>query len=118
MRISDWSSDVCSSDLFAKGRRYGFFPSISAGWNIQNEAFFENYRSTIDLLKIRGSYGSVGGDQLGSRRFLYLDDIKRGGGSYSGTLGRGANIQESFFGNPNVKWEVAKNVNVGVELGL
>src|SRR3546814_16554103 len=77
MRISDWSSDVCSSDLFAKGRRYGFFPSISAGWNIQNEAFFENYRSTIDLLKIRGSYGSVGGDQLGSRRFLYLEDRKR-----------------------------------------
>jgi TonB-linked SusC/RagA family outer membrane protein len=116
--IAEFNAGFNGSEQFAKGRRYGFFPSISAGWNIQNEAFFENYRNTIDLLKIRGSYGSVGGDQLGSRRFLYLDDIKRGGGSYSGTLGRGANIQESFFGNPNVQWEVAKKVNLGVEVGL
>jgi TonB-linked SusC/RagA family outer membrane protein len=115
--LGEFNAGYNGSEQFAKGRRYGFFPSISAGWNVHNEGFFQN-NLIIDHLKIRGSYGTVGGDQLGNRRFLYLDEISRGGGSYSGTLGRGSNIQESFFGNPNVQWEVAKKSNVGLELGL
>jgi TonB-linked SusC/RagA family outer membrane protein len=116
--IAEFNAGYNGSEQFAKGRRYGFFPSVSAGWNIQNEDFFEKLKTSVNLLKLRGSYGSVGGDLLGDRRFLYLDEIKRGGGSYSATLGRGANIQESFYGNPNVQWEVARKLNVGLELGL
>ncbi len=116
--LAEINAGYNGSEQFAEGRRYGFFPSVSAGWNLHNEGFF-HANQVIDHLKIRGSYGTVGGDQLGSRRFLYLDEISRGsGGGYSGTLGRGSNIQESFFGNPNVQWEVAKKTNVGLELGL
>lgn len=115
--LGEFNAGYNGSEQFAKDRRYGFFPSISAGWNVHNEAFFPA-NPIVDHLKVRGSYGTVGGDQLGNRRFLYLDEISRGGGSYSGTLGRGANIQESFYGNPNVQWEVARKSNIGVELGL
>ncbi|MET7000369.1 TonB-dependent receptor [Chitinophaga defluvii] len=116
--LAEFNAGFNGSEQFAKGKRYGFFPSFSAGWNVHHEAFFGNLVKTVSLLKIRGSYGMVGGDQLGNRRFLYLDDIQRGGGSYSANLGRGARINESFFGNPNIKWEVAKKGNVGLELGL
>ncbi|SEJ16157.1 TonB-linked outer membrane protein, SusC/RagA family [Dyadobacter sp. SG02] len=114
----EFNAGYNGSEQFAKGRRYGFFPSYSAGWNIHNEPFFSNALHTITMLRIRGSYGSVGGDQLGSRRFLYLDEISRQSGSYSATLGRGSGILESFFGNPNVQWEVARKANVGLEIGL
>jgi TonB-linked SusC/RagA family outer membrane protein len=116
--MAEFNAGYNGSEQFAKGRRYGFFPSISAGWNVHEEEFFKGISRTVNLLKFRGSYGTVGGDQLGDRRFLYLDEISRGSGSYSGTLGRGARIQESFYGNQNVQWEVAKKLNLGVELGL
>jgi len=116
--IAEFNAGYNGSEQFAKGRRYGFFPSFSAGWNVHNEAFMQGFVNTVHHLKLRGSYGTVGGDQLGSRRFLYLDEISRGSGSYSATLGRGAKINESFFGNPNVQWEVAKKANIGFEFGL
>lgn len=116
--IGEFNAGYNGSEQFAKGRRYGFFPSVSAGWNIHNENFFDDVAGTVNLLKLRGSYGEVGGDQLGSTRFLYLDNISRGSGSYSATLARGGNINEAFFGNPNVQWEVAQKANIGLEVGL
>ncbi|MEX0929864.1 MAG: TonB-dependent receptor [Balneolales bacterium] len=106
------------SEQFAESRRYGFFPSVSAGWVLSNENFLRN-NSTLSFLKLRGSYGTVGGDQLGGRRFLYLDEIQRqGGGGYSGSLDQGGYIDEAFIGNPFVQWEVAKKANLGLEIGL
>src|SRR5690606_21171227 len=116
--VAEFNAGFNGSEQFAKGRRYGFFPSGSFAWNIQHEPFFKDISESIELFRIRGSYGTVGGDQLGGRRFLYLDDIQRGEGGYSGTLGRGARINESFFGNRDIRWEVAKKANVGIELGL
>lgn len=105
------------SEQFSKGRRFGFFPTISGGWVISNEEFLKNSKS-INLLKIRGSYGTVGSDRLGSRRFLYLDDVQRAGGGFTPSLGQGAVITENFVGNPNLQWEVAKKANIGLELGI
>src|SRR5690606_2243394 len=116
--VAEFNAGFNGSEQFAKGRRDGFFPSGSFAWNIQHEPFFKDISESIELFRIRGSYGTVGGDQLGGRRFLYLDDIQRGEGGYSGTLGRGARINESFFGNRDIRWEVAKKANVGIELGL
>src|SRR3546814_20030385 len=71
MRISDWSSDVCSSDLFeanfradassrfSEENRWGFFPSFSAGWRLSEEPFIKNL-GVFSNLKIRASYGEVG----------------------------------------------------------
>ena len=106
------------SEQFAKGKRFGFFPSVSGSWVVSNESFFEK-NDLLNIFKFRASYGKVGSDQLGSRRFLYLDDIQRqGSGGYSSTLGRGGYILESFIGNPDVQWEVAKKLNLGLDLKL
>ena len=59
------------SEQFPKGKRYGFFPSISLGYVITNEDFW-NPEWAVSNLKIRGSYGEVGNDISNSARFLYL----------------------------------------------
>lgn len=114
----EFNAGYNGSEQFAKGRRYGFFPTISGGWVISNEEFLKQ-SDVISLLKIRASYGQVGSDRLGGRRFLYMDDIQRvGGGGFSTSLGRGGYISENYLGNPNIMWEIAKKANLGVELGL
>jgi TonB-linked SusC/RagA family outer membrane protein len=105
------------SEQFAKGRRFGFFPAVSGGWVVSNEKFLASSR-VLTLLKIRGSYGTVGNDRIGSRRFLYLDDIQMGGGGYSGSLGYGQTINTNLLKNEALQWEVARKGNIGVEIGL
>ncbi len=104
------------SEQFAKGHRFGFFPSLSGSWVISNEDFLKDNK-TLTYLKLRASWGEVGNDQLNGTRFLYLDNINLAGG-YSGSIGDGQSINEQYFGNANLKWEVAKKVNIGTEIGL
>lgn len=114
----EFNAGYNGSEQFIKGKRYGLFPTISGGWVVSNEKFLEE-SDVITLLKIRASYGKVGSDRLGSRRFLYMDDIQRvSGGGFSTSLGRGGTIAENYIGNPNIQWEAAKKTNFGLELGL
>jgi len=116
--LLEFNAGYNGSEQFAKGRRYGFFPTISGGWVVTNESFL-NSSELLSLLKLRASYGKVGSDRLGGRRFLYLDDIQRAsGGGFSSSLGRGGLIAENYLGNPNIQWEVAKKANLGLELGF
>ena len=55
---------------FPRGKRFGFFPSFSAAYRISEESFFEPLRSTIDNLKLRFSYGSLGNQQIGYYDFI------------------------------------------------
>lgn len=105
------------SEQFRKGNRYGLFPAVSAGWVASNEDFLKGNK-TISFLKIRGSYGIVGNDQLGDQRFLYLDNITVGTGGFTGNLGEAHTVNEDYLGNPDLKWEIAKKSNLGIELGL
>ncbi|MGV8134877.1 MAG: TonB-dependent receptor [Mangrovibacterium sp.] len=105
------------SEQFAKGNRFGFFPSLSASWVATNENFLKN-DPILSMLKLRASYGKVGNDQLGSTRFLYLDNISVVGGGYSGSLGNGNFISDSYIGNKQVKWEIAKKINLGIDIGI
>ena len=118
--IAEFDAGYNGSEQFAPGHRYGFFPSISGAWNIYNEQFFKksSLAKTIDKLKLRLSYGVVGNDKLGGDRFLYLDNIVRTGSGYSESIQNNHSIAESFFGNPNLKWETAKKFNFGFEIGL
>jgi hypothetical protein len=61
------------SENFARGNRFGFFPSFSAGWVLSNEAFLSS-SEFVDLLKIRASFGSVGNDKIGGSRFMYMEE--------------------------------------------
>ncbi|MET4082729.1 TonB-linked SusC/RagA family outer membrane protein [Pedobacter sp. UYP30] len=119
--FAEFNMGYNGSEQFAKGRRYGFFPSVSAGWLISGENFMKNI-SAISLLKIRGSYGEVGNDRINNNRFLYLDNtIIQGGGwvGGGGTLGINGNVvNEAYVGNPLLTWETSKKSNIGLELGL
>ena len=67
------------SENFAKGHRFGFFPSIAVGYNISNEKFWQPIKPVISNLKIRGSWGLVGNDATNAGRFAYMEDLVLGG---------------------------------------
>ena len=112
------------SENFSPGKRFGFFPSVAAGYVISNEKFFEPVRGVIDLLKIKASYGIVGNDKIGTgdnvRRFIYNGTVNSGSSYYYfGTRPHSSSsIQMGDWPNPNVGWEEAHKLNVGVDLSL
>jgi TonB-linked SusC/RagA family outer membrane protein len=103
------------SEQFSKGNRYGFFPAVSAGWLISNENFLQN-NSVLTHLKLRGSYGLVGSDLFGKRRFLYLTHLHLGGNVASPSLIGSINL--ALQGNPNLTWEINHTADIGLEIGL
>ena len=117
------------SENFAPGKRYGFFPAYALGYMISNEKFWEPLRDKINVLKIRGSYGKIGNDQIGgSRRFAYNTTMNVSApGFVWGTTGPSGTIYTGIptngyttgeIGNTNVAWEEATKADVGIELGL
>lgn len=110
------------SENFSPGNRFGIFPSVALGWMVSNESFWEPIRPYVDMLKIRGSYGLVGNDQIGgNRRFIYEGTILTGvGGQNFGDQGQsgGSGVREGDIANPNVGWETAHKTNIGAEFVL
>ncbi|WEK37860.1 MAG: TonB-dependent receptor [Candidatus Pseudobacter hemicellulosilyticus] len=103
------------SENFPEDKRYGLFPAVSAGWIISDEAFLQSV-GVIDMLKVRGSYGLVGNDKIGSARWLYLSDYASGGNYYFGVNPQnGGGFNESRIGNPNVTWEKSAKANIGID---
>lgn len=112
------------SENFAKGNRFGFFPSIAAGWVISNEPYWRSLKDKVNLLKLRASYGLVGNDVISSStadRFPYLSTVNMNSG-YGIALGPSLNGQSgpkiSTYGNATATWETSKKLDIGVELGL
>ena len=106
------------SEQFAPANRFGFFPSASLGWIASNEKFLKDNRF-LTWLKFRGSYGLVGNDSMGGSRFLYMDHISVGGNQDRGVSGLGGStISEGLLGNKELQWEVAKKMDLGVEIGI
>lgn len=101
------------SAQFKKGDRFGFFPSIAAGWVPTAYAWFQKALPWISFLKFRGSYGLAGNDQIGGGRFPYLTLINHNAPVYWGYIGQG--IRETQTGADNLKWEVAKKTNFGMD---
>ena len=118
------------SENFAPGKRYGLFPSVSLGWIPSQEKWWAPVKNVISYLKFRGSYGLVGNDNTNGARFLYLPGTWQ---FFQGHMGwnpqtQGANfgtngnwlqgVRELTAGNPNVTWEKATKINVGVDAGF
>lgn len=105
------------SNRFAEGRRYQLFPALSAGWIISNESFMPK-TDVINFLKVRGSYGQVGNDQLGGQFNYYYRSTFEDGPSYSfGEVQNPAvaGLQQGRLPNENVTWELATKYNVALE---
>lgn len=106
------------SENFPSDRRYGLFPSISAGWILSDENFLKDIEP-ISYLKLRGSYGEVGNDKIGGQRWLYLSDFVGGGGySFGVSPVASPGFNESRIGNPFVTWERSQKSNIGFEATL
>jgi TonB-linked SusC/RagA family outer membrane protein len=115
--FAEFNMGYNGSEQFKKGRRFGFFPAYSVGWLISEENFMKNL-SFINHLKLRASYGEVGNDRIGGRRFLYLDDVQVTSGAYSGSLGLGQKVTTTLLKNEALQWEVAKKMNIGIDINL
>ncbi|MDP4204963.1 MAG: TonB-dependent receptor [Bacteroidota bacterium] len=100
------------SSKFAKGNRWGFFPSISAGWRISGESFMDSYKSNVGDLKIRGSYGKLGNQNIGDYNFLTIYNTYNNTYAFNGTSVSGTGFQ---LGNPLITWEKSANFNIGFD---
>ncbi|MGK6349824.1 TonB-dependent receptor [Parapedobacter sp. DT-150] len=105
------------SENFTPENRFGFFPSVGAGWVVSNEGFFENAKDVINHLKLRYSYGLSGNSNVDDR-FLFLDQMDSGDGYTYGqvgsTIGYGG-WNEALIGN-DVTWETSYRHNLGLEI--
>lgn len=106
------------SENFAKGKRFGFFPSVALGYVLSEENYWDPLKKVVSYFKIRGSYGLVGNDS-DNTRFMYMSDISLSGASYT----TGADGQYTLSGpvykrfeNPNITWETGKKLNAGFDL--
>ncbi|MBC7888245.1 MAG: TonB-dependent receptor [Ferruginibacter sp.] len=126
------------TDRFEASKRFGLFPAVSAGWNIAEEGFFKKAVPVVNLFKIRGSYGIVGSDRIGSSfsyayRQTYFSNtsgpdvfgyfpannriITTNFGTSSSTI-VATNLQEGTLSNLDVTWEKEKKLDLGVDFGL
>ena len=116
------------SENFAKGNRYGFFPSVSIGWTASEEAFWTPVKSAISYLKLRASVGTVGNDNCQGYRFLYLPaawQITNGywknvgdfaGYNFGTTNTTFLNVAREYSSaSPDVTWETAVKYNFGFD---
>ncbi|NJL15571.1 MAG: TonB-dependent receptor, partial [Microscillaceae bacterium] len=98
-----------ASSRFGEDRRYGFFPSVSLGWRISEEAFFDNIEF-IDELKLRASYGLTGNERIDNFAFL----ATWGAASYGARSG----VSPSSLDNPELQWERTAELNIGLDVAL
>ena len=103
------------SSNFGTNNRFGVFPSFSLGWNVAQESFFNS--NFINDLKIRGSWGQLGSDNL--QPFQYINSLNV---SSQYTVGAGqqrqSGVAQIVFSNPGLKWEETTTSNIGIEASL
>ena len=137
--IAEFNIGYNGSENFAPGKRFGVFPAASVGWVLSDEPFFKPLTKIVSFLKLRASWGLVGNDKIGGKRFMYIADpylvnttglAERIGGpnesdknpyAYdfgveNGTVSKGA--IESSKNNPDVSWETAFKQDYGFDINF
>jgi TonB-linked SusC/RagA family outer membrane protein len=108
------------TDRFAAGHQYGWFPAISAGYNITKENYFKRLTSAFSLLKVRGSYGIVGSDIAQGNKYIYNQVYIQNSNQYNfGTSPNNYNqYYEGALSNGNVGWEQQKELDLGLDINM
>jgi TonB-linked SusC/RagA family outer membrane protein len=107
------------SSRFPEGSRYGFFPSVSAGWRLSEENFIKDNINFLSNLKLRGSYGEMGDDSSAGNyppTTGYGLNGNEYGWFYGGTLTGG--VAASSIPNPDLTWYKIKSYDLGLDFGL
>ena len=116
------------SSIFTDGKRWGFFPSVSAGWVVSNEKFMQNTKSWLDFFKIRASWGQNGNKDIS--KYQYLATIALSGDSGDSGYKFGSDLATSVAGtpntgayanivpNPDLTWETSEQLDFGFDARL
>ena len=105
------------SSNFSRGNRWGYFPSVSAGWVITNEPFTNNFKNWLDFLKLRASWGQNGNSSIANFQYLSTIAFDTSNGYYfasdkkTQTVGGYADI----LANPDVSWETSDQLDIGFD---
>lgn len=119
--MAEFNFGYNGSENFAKGKRFGFFPSVAAGYNISQEEWFEPILPIVSYLKLRGSWGLVGNDQIGGERFVYMSSVNLSGAGYTTGLDMNYSKNGPVYGrypNYDLTWETGEKINLGFDLHL
>jgi TonB-linked SusC/RagA family outer membrane protein len=110
------------SSHFPEEKRYGFFPSVSAGWRISEESFFEPLKDAISEFKIRGSFGSLGNQSLSTnlrnQNYPYIPVMNNGLTEWLMSGGQAQYLSIGSPVSPDLTWEKTTSLNGGIDLGL
>jgi len=107
------------SSIFADGHKWGYFPSFSLGWRINNEDFFKksNLSKFVSDLKLRAGWGQTGNQNISNTAALNLIGTGSDRQYYFGS-GYTQGYYPIATGNPDIKWEISQQTNVGLDVGF
>ena len=114
-------ADAADLSVLPKPMRWGYFPSVSAGWTLSEEEFFFPVKSAVSFAKLRLSWGQ-NGSIAGLGGYSYANDITSTGQYPTGLLNADGSYQyiigyaPSMSGNQELKWETSEQFNVGLDL--
>ena len=107
------------SSRFGDAQRFGVFPSVALGWNVNNESFFKELflNNVFSALKLRGSFGVLGNQEIND--YLYAASIT-GNRNYPIGVGqvKWSGAIQTSFATPDIKWETTKTYNAGLDMSL
>ena len=104
------------SSNFARGHRWGYFPSVSAGWIISNEAFMANTKDWLSFLKLRASWGQNGNCDIDNFQYLTTIKLSSSAGYYFANKAvPTTGAVPGVLANPDVSWETSEQTNIGLD---
>ena len=117
---ANFRADAYDTSKLDTSNRWGYFPSVSAGWTISNEQFMQDFKSTIGMsfMKFRASWGINGNvNAMGSYQYM---DILRSSMEYGYDFGDNVMVAgvapSGVLPNPDIKWETSHQIDLGVDM--
>ena len=116
--LFETSARYDGSSRFTKGHQFGFFPSASVGWRISEEPFFAPLKRTVNNLKLRASYGTLGNQNVSNFSYIRLVNFKTFAGYSFGenVMARYTNLDDPVASDKT--WEVSKQTNLGLDIAM
>ena len=110
-----FSYRIDGSSRFGGNNKFSYFPSLAGGWHVGEEDFFTPFTNFINMLKLRGSWGKTGNDQIGNYQSLTTFG---GGGIAVLNDNPVSTLVPTRIGNPNLRWETTEQLNFGLDFGF
>ncbi|GAB3662602.1 TonB-dependent receptor [Echinicola sediminis] len=102
------------SSRFSSGNKYGFFPSLSAGWRVSEEGFMESLSDFLTEFKVRGSWGRLGNQDIGN--YPFTSSIAIGSYTFNKEI---VNIGAlNTMANSQISWETTEMIDIGLDISL